>query len=200
MRLTVELAVDPAAADLRDQFDSGVAAAMDPANAASIDGGSAITTLQSRWLHLRCPLCAHTFRAGDEVEISSDGSVRHSSALLPCAGHTSIHPGSSDSSRSFFEGLDEAWAPPRDLPVQRLAEGDMHVALPIAGFRRHTCAVCGHTLRVNDQVILCPCRPGAPMCAVAIHRDPICGLHCWEAWNPNEYRQHCPATSRKLYG
>jgi hypothetical protein len=185
---------------LRELFESGVAAAMDPANASSVGGGAAVTTLRSRWLHLRCLVCKHTFRAGDEVEVVADGSVRHRSALLPCAGSSSIDLGSPEDTTSFFEGLDEAWPPPRDLPVRRLVEGDLHVAAPVAGFRRQTCAVCGHTLRVNDQVILCPCSPGAPMCVVAIHRDPVRGLHCWEAWSSNQNQQHCPATSRKLHG
>jgi hypothetical protein len=47
-------------------------------------------------------------------------------------------------------------------------------------------------------VIFCPCQPGSPLCLVAIHRDPVHGLHCWEDWNPGAYQLHCPATSRAL--
>lgn len=185
---------------LQAQFDAGEAAAKDPTNATAVEGGAAVTTLRSRWLHLRCPECKHTFRTGDDVEVATDGTVRHHSAQLPCAGDVTTAAGSSHEVDEFFAGVEQTWPSPPDLPIRQLREGDMHVAAPIAAFRRHSCAVCGHTLRVKDQVILCPCSPGAPMCAVAIHRDPVRGMHCWDAWSPDQYRKHCPATSRKLHG
>jgi hypothetical protein len=183
---------------LRRELERGVAEAMDPVNAVAVQGGRAVTTLRSHWLHQYCRVCGHTFRTGDEVLIETDGTVRHQSALLPCAGGKSVTPLEPAEAAAFFRGLDEAWPPPRDLPVHRLEEGDPLLTPPFAGFRRHVCAVCGHTLRLHDHVVLCPCSPQRPICRIAIHRDPLHGLHCWEAWNPGAYTQYCPATSREI--
>jgi hypothetical protein len=185
---------------LRRALEQGVAEAMDPVNAAAVQGGRAVTTLRSHWLHRRCAACGHTFRTGDDVLVAADGTVRHQSALLPCAGGESAPLLPPAEAAAFFRGLEEAWPPPRDLPVCRLEEGDPLLAPPFAGFRRHVCVVCGHTLRRHDYVVRCPCSPRAPICQIVIHRDPLHGLHCWEAWNPGAYRQHCPATSREIDG
>jgi hypothetical protein len=192
---------DSDAAALKRELELGVAAARDPVNAAAMQGGRATTTLLSRWLHLRCAECGHSFRVGDAVAVSAeDGSARHDSVSLPCAHTTTPAAHAPVDAAAFFAGLEEAWPPPRDLPVHRLLEGHPLLAPPQGGFRRHGCAVCGHTLRPNDCVILCPCSPGQPACRVAIHRDPVHGLHCWEAWNPGASRRHCPATSRLIGG
>jgi hypothetical protein len=179
-------------------FEHGIASALDPANAGVVRGGQAVTTLLSRWLHLRCPSCGHTFRPGDEVDVSADGTVRHQSALLPCAGGGTAESIASAASSEFFRGLDEAWPPPEDMPVVRLERGHPLLAPPLAAFRRHACVICGHTLRLYDSVILCPCSPWEPICSVAIHRDPLHGLHCWEAWRLEDERRHCPVTSRLI--
>lgn len=183
---------------LHAELQAGEAAARDPANAPTVvTGGRATTTLRSPWLHLRCRVCGHTFRTGDEVEIE-DGAAVHASAMLPCAGAADAATPADPDTNAFFAGLDETWPPPRDLPVVRLEAGHFLLAPPVAGFRRRTCAVCGHTFRPHDHVVFCPCFPQAPRCQVAIHRDPIHGLHCWEDWNPGAHRLHCPATSREL--
>src|SRR5205085_2866290 len=82
----------------------------------------------------------------------------------------------STSAAAFYLGLDESWPPPATLPVRRLElgtkVGDLLLAPAVSGFRRHRCAICGHTLRPHDQVVICPCRPEQPMCILAIHRDP----------------------------
>jgi hypothetical protein len=187
-------------AALRSEFEYGRAAALDPTNAAAVAGGKAVTTLRSSWLHQRCPTCGHTFRLGDEVEVEQDGTVRHRSAMLPCArGDGALgQDAAAAESRSFFAGLDDSWPPPRDLPVLRL-EADHFLLVPPSGeFRRRSCAVCGHTFRLHDHVILCPCFPRQSRCIVAIHRDPMHGLRCWEQWNPGEFLRYCPATSRRL--
>ncbi len=188
---------------LQADFAAGEAAAMDPANAPSaITGGRATTTLQSPWLHLRCKVCGHTFRPGDEVEVTG-GIAVHASGILPCAGNAGDDdaPLSTDlGAAEFFTGLDETWPPPKELPVVRLEDGHFLLAPPMAGFRRRNCAVCGHTFRAHDHVVLCPCFPQAPRCRVAIHRDPVHGLHCLEDWNPGAHKLHCPATSRQLHG
>ncbi|MCP4654562.1 MAG: hypothetical protein GY856_03980 [bacterium] len=183
---------------LKAAFDAGKAAALDPANApAAVTGGRATTTLQSPWLHLRCRLCGHTFRPGDEIELSG-GVAAHASAALPCAGAAGSAPPASPEIAEFFAGLDETWPPPKNLAIIRLEDGHFLLAPPVAGFRRRSCAVCGHTFRPHDHVVLCPCFPDKPRCQVAIHRDPIHGLHCWEDWNPGAHKLHCPATSREI--
>jgi hypothetical protein len=187
---------------LLESFREGEEAAADPENQEVVAGGRASTNLRSRWLHLRCELCGHTFRVGDAVEVGADRKARHASEELPCSGGTFSKLPDATEAAAFFAGLDESWPPPAKLPVRRLEPGtptgDSLLAPPVSGFRRHRCAVCGHTLRPHDQVVICPCFPEQPMCILAIHRDPVRSLNCWEAWNPGEVQQYCPATSRKL--
>ena len=177
---------------------------MDPFNDRAFDrGGLAVTTIRSFWLHQRCEVCAHTFRVGDEVDITEGGRVRHSSGLLPCARRERVAPEPLMESNDFFEGLYEAWPPPEGLPIIRLDFTSALVAAPYAGFRRHACAVCGHTLRVNDHVVICPCSVKEPLCQTAIHSDRINGLPCLESWNPsinqrNKEQSYCPVTSRGI--
>jgi hypothetical protein len=185
---------------LQTEFQRGLDGALDPVNASAVRGGQAVTTLLSRWLHTHCPTCAHTFRTGDPVEISSDGTVRHQSASLRCASGGTVETAPATVLTEFFAGLDASWPPPPDMQVIRLEEGHVLLAPPRAGFQRHTCAVCGHTLRLHDSVVLCPCSPLKPLCGVAIHRDPLHGLHCLEAWNPGGTLKYCPVTSRVLDG
>lgn len=182
----------------RAAFEAGLAQAADPANAVSAAGGTAVTTLQSRWLHLPCPRCRHTFRLGDEVDVDRDGGARHRPSVRICRRDEAGEARTDAEAAEFFKGLEQTWPPPPGLPVRRLALGDALLAPAYAGFRRHTCAVCGHTLRPGDAIVRCPCSPSAPVCQVAIHRDPVQGLHCWDAWNPGGYLRYCPATSRKL--
>jgi hypothetical protein len=182
---------------LEAELAAGEESALDPANETIAIGGKATTTLQSPWLHLRCKVCGHTFRPGDAVEVGQGGRVVHATAELPCHGKGAtswINPEATE----FFRGLDEAWPPPAGLAVYRLEVGHFLTAPPRAGFRRRTCAVCGHTFRPQDHVVLCPCFPQSPRCQVGIHRDPVHGLHCYDEWNPGAYRLHCPATSRSL--
>lgn len=145
-------------------------------------------------------VCMHTFRLGDEVHIAEDTrTVRHSSALLPCSHQAGVIHEPEHEMRAFFAGLDEAWPPPQHIPIVRLESGHPLLAPPYRGFHRSTCAVCGHTFRLHDHVLICPCSPNSPLCQTAIHRDTLHGLHCFEAWNPGTNRQdYCPVTSRKL--
>ncbi|MEH2368483.1 hypothetical protein [Nostoc sp.] len=187
--------------DLRSDFEQGVIIATDPVNNTAIQrGGQGITTLNSYWLHQYCPICSHTFRLGDEVYIAEDRPVKHNSALLPCSKTDVSKWKFSEETSAFFMGLDTAWPPPQDIPVVRLDAGHQLLAAPFAGFERHTCVVCGHTLRQNDRVVICPCSPDQPLCKIAVHRDLMHGLNCLEVWNPGANGQrYCPVTSKKLY-
>lgn len=191
---------DHISSQLREAFDKGAAAAIDPTNDAAIQrGGDAITTLQSSWLHQQCPICAHTFRLGDQVIIVDDKTITHQISGLSCPqGRETIAESLSEIS-NFFVGLDEAWPLPENVSVIRLEIENELLAPPSGAFQRFTCAVCAHTLRLYDQVVICPCSPEQPLCQTAIHRDLIKGLHCLEAWNPEAKKQHyCPVTSRNL--
>jgi hypothetical protein len=185
---------------LKAEFKLGLEGALDPANASAVSGGSRVTTLLSHWLHWNCPKCEHTFRPGDQVEIDSDGTVLHQSPLLPCARGGTAETAPTVILSEFFAGLDSSWPPPPDMEIIRLEEGHFLLAPPHAEFQRHRCWVCGHTLRLHDSVVRCPCSPKKPLCAVAIHRDPIHGLHCLNSWNPQGTLKHCPVTSRVLDG
>lgn len=187
--------------DLCSAFKQGIAVAMDPVNNTAIQtGGEGITTLNSYWLHQHCPVCSHSFRLGDEVDIAEDGTVRHNSALLPCSQIDETKLEFSEQTSDFFTGLDKALPPPQDIPIVRLDVGHYLLAPPIAGFKRHTCVVCSHTFRQNDRVVICPCSPNQPLCKIAVHRDVMHGLNCLEAWNPGINKQrYCPVTSKKLY-
>ncbi|RKZ39383.1 MAG: hypothetical protein DRR16_24825 [Candidatus Parabeggiatoa sp. nov. 3] len=179
---------------LRAGFQHGKAIAMDPMNALSVQEGEAMTTLNSYWLHQRCDQCDHTFRAGDKVLISPENPIRHHSTLLSCAQPTPPRSSPSAETSAFFQGYDTTCPAPDQAPLKRLEEGDPLLTPAYGGFQRHSCTICGHTLRISDLVILCPCQPQNPQCQIAIHRDPNHGLHCWQLWEANEGR-YCPATS-----
>lgn len=183
-------------AQLKTRFELGLAAARDPVNRGALRGGPAITTLQSPWLFRHCPVCAHSFRIGDPVLIDVDHSIRHDSALLPCSGRQVAAPPRPAEISDFFTGLDAAWPPPPGLKLHRLQPG--HELLALRGSERPICAYCGHSLRPHDQIVICPCRPAHPMCRIALHRDPMNGLNCWDAWCPDGKPTYCLATSRPL--
>ena len=187
--------------DITRQLMIGIAEAMDPDNASGDHDGPIVTTRSSAWIYDSCVTCGHSFRAGDEVAVDETGIVRHHSAMLPCSGEGEF-TGGGDKARAtiqaFFKGLEETWPPPEHLPIIRLEEGHPLLAPPMGRMRRRSCAFCGHTFRPRDQVIICPCSPGEPKCLIAIHRDPMHGLNCWETWNPGSVLRHCPMSSRPL--
>jgi hypothetical protein len=182
--------------DFQAEFDRGLDAARDEAGASALDkGASARTTLRSPWFHGKCPLCRHTFRVDDMVKRSGN-SITHAGGELNCVHDAEFNI--STSAIDFFAGLDETWPPPDNVRVTRLEPSHYLVAPPVTAVRRRTCFVCTHTFRPFDQVVICPCRPFEPQCEVAVHRDPVHGLLCYETWNPGSTRTHCPVTSRKL--
>lgn len=185
---------------LRSAFDQGISGALDPLNEEILKrGGHALTTLRSNWLHRTCPVCGHTFRVGDGVEVQAGGRVVHDDPFLSCSQPRGPVADSPVAVADFFEGLLETWPPPKGLPIRRLIDGDLLLAPPRAGFRRRCCIVCSHTFREHDLVVVCPCNPHAPFCQAAVHRDPIHGLHCLDAWDPAANGQlACPVCSRRL--
>ncbi|MCE3291000.1 MAG: hypothetical protein K0R83_3012, partial [Caulobacter sp.] len=94
---------------------------------------------------------------------------------------------------SFLEGL----AGEAD-GVQALMPGDPRLALPRGALRRIRCAMCGHTFRAHDLVVVCPCRPDSQLCATTIHQDPGRSLACYDAWLASPLSNYCLTTSREM--
>jgi len=180
------------------EFQQGLSAGIDPINSKQNDTGKAITTIHSHWLNLHCSKCGHSFRNGDIVVIMEDGTVYHETPLLPCASGSPPIINESDLLDQFYAGIETTYPPLKIAPVTRLEKGHFLISDPTPGFRRYECSVCGHTLRLYDIVVICPCNPEDPKCRIAIHNDPIKGLNCWGEWKPKQYTLHCPATSKKL--
>ncbi len=170
-----------------EAFARGLRAGRDPANAHSLVDGRAKTTLHSPWLRRRCSQTGHTFRVGDPVVVRAATVTLDPTALLDLT---------SPEARAFHAGLVAAW--PTQAQVTRLCDaGHPLLAPPTAAFPRRQCAVCGHTFRLGDQVVLCPCSPGRPMCGGAVHRDPMRSLTCWDDAQA-QMRGRCPVTARVL--
>jgi hypothetical protein len=191
-----EIRVPPA---VQAAFKQGHLLGLDPeASAGERAAGpgprQATTSLRSHWLHNLCKVCGHTFRVGDDVLVGDE--VLHQMAELPCAGGPSRAGRAATSDvGTFFAGLAEAWPMPAEVPLVRL-EGGHPLLAPTQGvFPRHACRICGHTFRPFDHVVLCPCAPDAPTCMVAVHRDILRQLHCWDDFHSSDLRQRCLAMS-----
>lgn len=151
-----------------------------------------------------CSVCHHSFRLGEEVTVhpAQGGAgwvLRHSSRLLGCESNGSRPAASSRLPADFHRGLAETNPPPPELHVTRLATGDPLLAVGEspggasggAPPMRHTCWVCGMTLRQGEVVIRCTCSPENPQCLCAVHRDPDRGLVCYDRWKANYEKIPC---------
>lgn len=182
---------------MSSDFELGLRAGTDPLNAATIAGGPRHTTLESAWLHQRCPLCAHTFRVGDHVVSGRvPDKITHTGEGSRCdvAGSDMRQLASL---REFFQGLVDTVPAAERAIVRYLLPGDDLLAPPVHGFARSQCAVCGHTLRTFDSVVICPCKPDRQLCRTAIHHDPSRGIHCWLEWKSATTQDYCLTTSRR---
>jgi hypothetical protein len=178
---------DGSNAALVRMFELGMLEGRDPSSTATIEGGRAITRLRSPWLRKRCPATGHSFRTGDPVVIGEDRCVSLAEGVT-VEQETQL-------AQAFFEGLSAAWPPPEH--VVRLPPGHELLAPPSRGFSRYSCAVCGHTLRAGDHVIICPCSPEAPLCRGTVHRDPARNLPCWDNYQ-SMTPGLCPVTTRRI--
>lgn len=186
----------------RAGLEAGLAGKEEPrrkSGAADPDGET--TTLRSRWLHRRCPVCGHSFRPGDRVRSTASGETVHAMPGLCQSGDgDAATVGRRDEAQrdAFFTGLERACPLPTDVPVRRLAEGHPLLAPPAPGLPRHACRVCGHTFRPGELVVVCPCQPDEPRCRAAVHRDHVNQLWCWDEWqraNPEGTERPCLAMS-----
>jgi hypothetical protein len=178
----------------------GIAAGLEPrADVAdyTVDG-VVITRPSSWWNHTRCRTCGHTFRRGDRALVdSSAGTVEHLMPGLGCAADPdSPGPAGADDRAEFSDGLLSTW--PANVPLTLIAPGDWRLPRPGSGWRAPTCLYCGHTFRVGEYVVACPCQPTRAVCGAAVHRDPASGLPCWDRWRPSGRLTVCPTTMAKL--
>jgi hypothetical protein len=187
-----------------EEFNSGFNASMDPSNKNKLDGGDAITTISSAWLHTKCKKCKHSFRLDDVVFIDERHDVYHNTKLLRCAeGHFFTESAEDhDVTFEYYTGILDSYKPDGNFAAYIINRENDDVSFllaePIGGLKRYQCGICSHTLRVNDIIVLCPCHPENPRCRLAIHWDPFRGLNCWGEWSSNKSQSHCPAFSNLL--
>lgn len=209
----------PVSPEVEGRFSAGLTAGLDPdasdqQEPLTRDQPRQITTtIRSRWLHRLCPVCGHTFRPGDGVRVTSGEEVVHDMPGLRCAPlvaevrvdgslpEVAVDGGTSDggtndggSSQAFFEGLAAAWPMPDDVAVVRLEGSHPLLAPPRGDIPRRSCRVCGHSFRPMDHVVLCPFSDSCEArggCRVAVHRDLLRQLHCWDEWVQGNLRDQC---------
>jgi hypothetical protein len=186
---------------LREDFVAGKESFLDESRQPLKPGKAVETSSLSPWLYLKCPGCKHSFRVGDRVDLGKYGA-QHSPFPEGCPS-SSVSGKYPAESAAFFDGLQEGWPAPADQRIVRLTLGSAQVAPPLGGFSRSRCPVCAHTFRPGDEVLICPCslsaaRSSFEPCNVAIHRDPMRKLSCWELWNPGKKLETCPITLRAI--
>lgn len=204
-------------ADDLARFELGVNAGQYPQPANARTDGATVTTGTSPWLGIRCRTCNQTFRRGDQVRMSPTQGIQHLDPTLQCAppgpasvcdgsgadsGSSAVAPASSDA-ELFTSGLLDSWPPLNDAPVVRLTDRHWQVTRPTSGPASVVCPGCGHTFRVGDMVIICPCAESPDderraICGLPVHRDPAAGLACWDYWRPDGRLIRCPRTHKKL--
>jgi hypothetical protein len=180
----------------------GIEAGLEPRAGFAADNVSGqVTTRPSSWWNFRrCQTCGHTFRRGDLVLVDAVArTVQHLAPALDCGTSPGTATGTGRDRDEFAAGLLETWPP--TVPVTRIEAGDWRV--PRRGGARHApaCLYCGHTFRVGEYVVICPCQSdqGKPAaCGTAVHRDPAVGLPCWDNWQPGGQLSVCPVTTVKL--
>lgn len=189
---------------MRSRMEAGIAAGQDP-NTAEVFRPQpekalrhAVTTTRSRWIHRRCPTCAHTFRLGDRVAVAGDGGVMHDMPGLDCTtlegAGSMADSGLNEEQIQLYQGLIEAWPMQKKLVPKRLSGDHFLLAPPRGNIPRRSCRVCGHTFRAGDLVVICPCHPENPEnCMAAVHRDLRNRLHCWDEWAKGPMQEQCLA-------
>ncbi len=192
----------------RDPFSAGTNTKASASQAA--DNGIVRTTLASAWLRRLCPRCGHSFRLDDRIA-RDQGRIVHaagtdicnmsasSTTERPNAGHDPRDPRRQDAARleqQFNAGLRRAHQlGPGGPLVTTLLPGHRLLAPPRQGFGRKRCAVCGHTLRPYDDVVICPCQPHDPICQAAVHCDRVHQMPCLDDWADRAGGTACPVTS-----
>lgn len=167
------------------------------------------TTARSPWYRRRCAECRHTFRVDDPAATCPRCSrVYHWNPIhgLDCLGvvfdneegrcicrevkvpDLPLLPAdrvAPEQMAAFVSGLAHEWsAYSGQIPVSVTPE-----------LEGRLCAVCGHTVRLREMVVRCPCGNGPDgVCPALIHLDFARRLHCWNDWNGGRGRSYCPLT------
>lgn len=185
--------------ELRAAVLRGLEIARDPRNAHVTDPHTPrITTIYSEWYRQICLRCGHTFREGDRVlpHPHKPGRYLHEDPAagfgcwsrlqgLPLVVTLPDDPPEVAAVRTaFLAGLHQHWRPQH---ADRLL--DVIVVKPGDPWVRQTCPICGHTVRVGDQVVRCPC--GQPGCHGVFHQDISHHLTCWDTWGRTRNRHYC---------
>lgn len=167
----------------------------------------AVTERQSYWLKDICPRSRHSFRIGDRVEIDNNGDVQHDDETFQrlVGGGDDAKDDAAASDGAVIDFLKGAYSltPPDEQPyLKLLLPGDPLVAMPEARFKRHVCAVCNHTLRPGETVLICPCdainKTKGRKCMIAMHHDVANGLYCFGEWSSYQKELFCPAFLKKI--
>lgn len=182
----------------------GIEAGLEPQAGFADDEASGVVTTRSSswWNYRRCKTCGHMFRRGDRALINAVArTVQHLVPGLACgtdpdAAAVAAPGGDRD---QFTAGLLATW--PANVPLMQIEAGDWRLPRPGGTWQAPACLYCGHTFRVGEYVVVCPCQSDQglpPACATAVHRDPAAGLPCWDNWQPSGKLKICPTTTVKL--
>lgn len=180
---------------LKEAFQRGRIRALAPTTNRD---GVYLTSLQSPWLFRDCPVCGHDFRIDDPVFVSGETQI-HAGGALDCRDGEPQHSLDPALSAAFLAGLYQAWPQALRSVTQQLQPGHPLLAAPLGRIRRATCAVCGHTLRPGEQVVICPCQPEQPRCRLAVHHDPLRGQTCWSDYAHGDGPRYCLTTGQPLH-
>ncbi len=172
------------------------------------------TTPRSPWYRRRCTECRHTFRVGDPAATCpACGRVYHWNPIqgLDCLGVVFDH----EEGRCTCRGEPILEPPPmlnrRTRPEQMAAfVGGLALEWSAYGSREpvivtpklegRLCSVCGHTVRLRETVVRCPCGNGpGKVCPAVIHLDFARQLHCWNDWNGGRGKSYCPLTGHGFH-
>jgi hypothetical protein len=192
---------------LAAELTLGIAIGLEPQAGFADHGASGVVATRSSswWNHRRCGVCGHTFRRGDRVLVdAAERTVRHHVPGLACYAEpgsigVAVDPVMAAEDKSeLTAGLLRTW--PAGIGLSRIDEGDWR--LPLPGKKSvPKCLFCGHTFRLGEYVVVCPCRTAlgeSAACGAAVHRDPAAGLPCWENWRPDGTLTVCPTTTARL--
>ncbi len=172
------------------------------------------TTPRSPWYRRRCAECRHTFRVDDPAATCPRcGRVYHWNPIqgLDCLGVVFDH----EEGRCICRGEPIPELPPmpdrRTRPEQMAAfvgglalewsaYGDREPVIVTPGLEGRLCAVCGHTVRLRETVVRCPCGNGpGKVCPAVIHLDFALRLHCWNDWHGGRGKSYCPLTGHEVH-
>ncbi len=171
------------------------------------------TTPRSPWYRRRCAECRHTFRVGDPAATCPRcGRIYHWNPVqgLDCLGVVFDHEEGQcicrkerilepppmpdmlvrpEQMSAFVGGLAQEWS----------AYGDRDPVVVTPELEGLLCAVCGHTVRLRELVVRCPCGNGPEnVCPAVVHLDFARQLHCWNDWHGGRGKSYCPLTGHKV--